>query len=502
MSGREPPPGVARRPEPEEIPPESTEFPLETVGSSHDAPQAIRTKRRRRQHTSESHHAKSQSFYFVDSNSSSKEKRAHVMRHHVQEKRKQRKESTGSIPGDQMQEHTSWQARKDSGYDTDNRRESVAAGADQESSLPIRFSAMPPHSPSLPTQSGAPIPGSSTRKNSCSSHVMAYYHPEDQALVGYWYKTAYWSGENSYLKAQIFQIASEHLITFQAVVMTYCARFKAHLDGQPDSEPAQRHTAQARQYIHDATAGHAPLQDDRLAMALTGMALHEHRFGNKEEAYGYLDHAFRIMRPRTGCNPQHSHRACRAAVAPLFLCGAEEIMRAHNSADYLAAAPLRQTAFTMESPLFPLLSSGPRPSEVPLASRKFILPHSDTQEVSRTAALIYITAALWDFKDCASKAARFLAHLTAVVEQHQLHRHLVCETLVWLLLEQGGDADLRNPERAWWTGELLRTHKQLRPDLQFLFNEILMSFLTLKAPIRGIEVFQHELRTYTGAFGR
>lgn len=51
------------------------------------------------------------------------------MRHHVQEKRKQRKASTGSIPVDQMQEYTSWQARKDSGYDTDNRRESVVAGA-------------------------------------------------------------------------------------------------------------------------------------------------------------------------------------------------------------------------------------------------------------------------------------------------------------------------------------------------------------------------------------
>jgi hypothetical protein len=57
-------------------------------------------------------------FYFVDSNSSSKEKRAHVMRHHVQEKRKQRKFSHGMIQ-EQLNDSLSWSARKDSGYDTD-----------------------------------------------------------------------------------------------------------------------------------------------------------------------------------------------------------------------------------------------------------------------------------------------------------------------------------------------------------------------------------------------
>lgn len=44
--------------------------------------------------------SRNQIFYFVDSNSSSREKRAHVMRHHVQEKRRQRKSSHSRADGD------------------------------------------------------------------------------------------------------------------------------------------------------------------------------------------------------------------------------------------------------------------------------------------------------------------------------------------------------------------------------------------------------------------
>jgi hypothetical protein len=39
----------------------------------------------------------------------------------------------------------------------------------------------------------------------------------------------------------------------------------------------------------------------------------------------------------------------------------------------------------------------------------------------------------------------------------------------------------------------LKTHKQLRPDLQFQFNEILLSLLMLTPPVRGIDAFEEEL---------
>ena len=79
-------------------------------------------------------------FYFVDSNSSSKEKRAHVMRHHVQEKKKQRKMSHGTITTDQIHESASWPARKDSGYEADNKNQvaltrAPEAPVDQDSSV-------------------------------------------------------------------------------------------------------------------------------------------------------------------------------------------------------------------------------------------------------------------------------------------------------------------------------------------------------------------------------
>lgn len=64
-------------------------------------------------------------FYFVDSNSSSKEKRAHVMRHHVQEKRKQRKLSQGAVQTEQVQNPRSLTGRTDFEYDTDSRKEAA-----------------------------------------------------------------------------------------------------------------------------------------------------------------------------------------------------------------------------------------------------------------------------------------------------------------------------------------------------------------------------------------
>ena len=65
-------------------------MPLENV------PQPSKAAKRRRAAESKNKAPKNQHFYFVDQNSSSKEKRAHVMRHHVQEKRKQRKMSRGT----------------------------------------------------------------------------------------------------------------------------------------------------------------------------------------------------------------------------------------------------------------------------------------------------------------------------------------------------------------------------------------------------------------------
>lgn len=303
----------------------------------------------------------------------------------------------------------------------------------------------------------------------------------------------------------------QHPVSFQAVILAYCARWKAQLHGITDSKEVRRHVGQARKNIADATIGALPVPEDQLAMTMAGMALGEERFGNKTDARVYLDQAIRVLRPRSGLNMgvEVFVQYVRYIMSPppgitmhsadwrwlvTFLRGAEELMRKHSSPDYLQSTPQRREAFQMESPLFPLLSSGPRPSQVPHEFRVYVVRDDHIQEVSRSAALIFITAALWDFKDSADKTGRFLDYLRAIVEQHQLDRHPACETLLWLLLEQGCESDLRDPERAWSAGELLITHRLLRPDLQFQFNEILMSFLSLRTPIRGIEVFEQELQ--------
>ncbi|KAJ5397903.1 hypothetical protein N7509_006016 [Penicillium cosmopolitanum] len=473
-------------------------------------------KPRRRRRPADSGPQPKNQFYFVDSSSSSKEKRAHVMRHHVQEKRKQRKLSHESLQPEQIQDALSWQTTKDPEYETDPQMEPAVSGAqgpppDPNSSLRIRFSNVNPAPQSaVSLQLGSPRTMlDASRKDPFSSLPIAH-DPENLELVDYWTtKLTYWSGQNPYVKNQIFRTAMDHPVTFQAVILTYCARWKAQIYGITDSPEVIRHVGQSRKNIDDASRGITQVPPDQLAMALSGMALGEERFGDKSEGRRCLEQALHLMRPRPGFNPSvevflHYVRFImlpqNTEIDPAdlqwlvsFLWGAQSLMQRHSSPDYLAHTPQRRDAFEMQSPLFSLLSSGPRPSQVPQAARMYVVRDAQTQEISRTAALIYITTALRDFKDSASKCGRFIQYLCTTVEHHQLDRQHACETLLWLLLEQGCDPDLQAHERAWSTGELLLTHKQLRPDQQFHFNEILMSFLTLRAPIRGIDIFEKEL---------
>ncbi|KAJ5670504.1 uncharacterized protein N7477_005867 [Penicillium maclennaniae] len=485
----------------------------EIPGPSGDASQNARTKRRRR--AANSDNQKNQMFYFVDSNSSSKEKRAHVMRHHVQEKRKQRKFSHGMVH-ESPNDSKSWLVRKDYDPDTNSGKDISLVGTpgsttDPNTSLPIRFSNVNHNSQMTGSmQVGSPITTLDASRKDPVSSLPTAQTPEDEELVDYWHtKLTYWSGQNPHIKNQIFRTAMQHPLSFQACILLYCARWKAQLLGIPDAPEVQRRVAEARKQIADGLTGSKQVPPDYLALALAGIALSEWRFGSMPEAQAYLEQGARIMRPRTGSNlpietmlhyVRHIMPPISSVVEPsdrhwlvIFLRRADDLMQIHNNPEFLRVTPQRREAFQMESPLFPLLSSGPRPSQVPHASRMYVVRDPQTQEVSRTAALIYITAALWGFKDSVSKTRRFLSYLHSMVEHHQLGRHPACETLLWLLLEQECDPDLQNPERSWSTGELLKTHRRLRPDLQFHFNEILMGFLHLHPPVRGIDVFEQEL---------
>ncbi|PYH97543.1 hypothetical protein BO71DRAFT_126643 [Aspergillus ellipticus CBS 707.79] len=480
----------------------------------------MKVRRRRHLPMPEDPSSKNQIFYFVDSNSSSREKRAHVMRHHVQEKRRQRKSSHPRSDSDKKSNRplrfTPWPQRRPD-LDHHDDYESFApqegpngAHANGNSLTPL---GLPLPSPShsiddFPPPSPVTLLDAS-RKDPFDS-LPAISSRDDLELADYWTnKLTYWSGQNQYIKNLVFRAAMDHPLCFQTVILTYCARWKAQLYDLKDSKETEYHLAKAVEGIEEAKKGISGVDEDHLALALTGMSLHEDRFGDKQVARRYEDQAVQILRARSGAQSTvevFMHYTRYVMMPPpvemgedgkqwlvTFLRAAEVMMMEHSATPFLATVPQRRLAFLMDSPLFPLLSSGPRPSQVPQDARKYVVRNAPTQEVTRTAALIYITAALWDFQESASKTGRFLSHIHGLVKEHKLDRYPACETFVWLLLEEGYPSDLKDPERGWSTGELLKMHKHLRPDLQFQYNEILFSLLTLSPPLRGIDAFEKEL---------
>ena len=91
-----------------------------SAGTTSDSTRTIKSKRRRRPVDSEIR-ANNAPFYFVNSTSSSKEKRAHVMRHHVQEKKRQRKLSHSALLPDHGPQPSSWPSEKEADLDANHQ---------------------------------------------------------------------------------------------------------------------------------------------------------------------------------------------------------------------------------------------------------------------------------------------------------------------------------------------------------------------------------------------
>ncbi|RJE19817.1 hypothetical protein PHISCL_07848 [Aspergillus sclerotialis] len=486
--------------------------------------QVVNPKRQRLSSVSEERPKKNQMFFFVNSkNSSSKEKRAHVMRRHIQEKRKQQQASKSTTRSQRTQLINKFQLPRQEPdpeveyeINASEGRESESSTADSSASygfvditsqsktaLELRSSAN--------SHLASPITILDASRKDPFHSLPIVQSRNELELADYWTsRLSYWSGQNQHLKNQVFRAAMSHPFAFQAAILAYCARWKIQLYGLNDWREFQHHMSEVRKGLKAIQAGSAQIDTDSLTMALSGLALQEERFGSGETAQEYVDQAVQLVRPRTGDKTSaeaYMHYTRYMVIPPksgintegrqwltTFLRGAEELMMEHNTDGYQLAVPRRQAAFQMGSALFPLLSSGPHPSQVPQNSRMFVLQNAPTRDVSRTAALIYITIALRDFRYSLDRTRRFLEYLFAIVKEHRLDQYPACETLVWLLLEETCDADLKDSERAWTTGELLKLTKQLPPGLQFHFDEILMSFLQLMPAIPGIDVFEKELQ--------
>ncbi|KAE8354398.1 hypothetical protein BDV28DRAFT_131056 [Aspergillus coremiiformis] len=489
----------------------------EQQGPPDDAPHhPVRAKRRKPPlPPSEDPSSKNQIFYFVDSNSSSREKRAHVMRHHVQEKRKQLKHAHPRSDAEKRVHHSlrylTWRQGKLllNGDESDaiesqrSARETVPTSS-STTQVGIQVAASP-----SPSHSLSPVTPLDTSRKDLFDMLLCTR--EDYVLLDFWAnRLTYWSGQNKVIKDQVYQAVSTHPLSFQTVVLAYSARWMAHASNLVWTPKVEEHVGRAEKSLAQVENGTTQIDSDSLAMAWTGMAIQEERFGNKQYARGYVDRAVQILRPsaRSNCVAQALLHYVRFMMMPLhsavpedgqqwlvtFLRGAESLMLEHNTNAFLSSVPQRHAAFQMDGPLFPLLSSGPHPSQVPADSRIYIITRqAHTQEITRTAALIYITKTLWDFKGSASKTGRFLDYLRTLVREHELDRYPACESFVWMLLLERYDADLQESERSWFTGELLEIHKQLRPDLQFQFSEILFNLLMLNPPLQEIDRFEKEL---------
>lgn len=339
----------------------------------------------------------------------------------------------------------------------------------------------------------------------------------EEQLVELWTsRLTYWSGQNEHMKKRIFQGAMRHRATFEAVVLGYCARWEYHLSPGSDDSQVRHYESRVQQALLSERGPDGPVfDDDTLSMIFTGLALQEARFGDKEKGCKYARQAQQLQLNRQSHSvdmvgrpfllyvlgimdpPSLTVGPDEAARLIDYLRMASQAMKEDTDKKYLAGVPQRTTAFQFDSPLFQLLSSGPRPTQVPINCHYYVVnKERPTMEWARTAALIYIVLALCEFRGQQSKVARFLDHLHRLLVDYGLDRNPACESFMYFLLEETFDADLRHPSRAWRTSDLLDIHKRLPFEIQFRFNEMLLSYLMLNPPVTTVDAFGRDLHAF------
>jgi hypothetical protein len=317
------------------------------------------------------------------------------------------------------------------------------------------------------------------------------------------------------MKEKAFRAAMRHRTSFEALILGYCARWKPHLDGKPNDAMIQYYDLQVQFALSNmGRHGANDFDDDSLSLSFTGLMLQEERFGDKHKAQQYAQKAknvqlYRKSQPMdTTCRSLLFFILCimnppcqsisideKLQLVDLLRMG-DRFMTEHATQEYLRDVPRREDTFHFKSPIYQLLSSGPRPSQVPLESRSYVVnKNTPTMEWSRTAALMYIVLALYSYRGSKDKTARFLDHLHYLISKHDLDRNPACESFIFFLVEESYDADMRQPDRAWQTNELLNVHKKLPPDMQFRFNETLLNFLMLVPPVVPVDDFEEKLNT-------
>ncbi|KAI1910332.1 hypothetical protein LOZ12_004691 [Ophidiomyces ophidiicola] len=435
-------------------------------------------------------------FFFVNEESSSKGKRAHVMKHHIQEKKKERRKLLAQAtagPGGRETRGLHW-TRKVEPSQGAAARVSSSSKKDSVARSKLRRDADDFRIPDLITCSLCRHLNLSPNRSDPFDTLPLSLTDESQQLVDCWTKKlSYWSGQNVHMKIAAFQQAMLHPMTFHVMILTYCARLRARVLGV-------RNTPQSFQYI--ATAERALSRyiektnnpyDENVIMAFSALSLQEERYGDKVKAAEHLHQAMLRLRPRTGMyffQDVFVHYV-RYTMGPREVIGSPEdvhrLMSFLRSAEFAAKychpvtpSDLRMSAFQFGSTFHMLLSSGPRPSHVPDEERRWVVKYGSIHDLCRISSLIYITLSLMHYRNSPHMCNRFLQNALTKVNSHRLDHWPSTETLVWMLLEDPFDADLKDPHRAWIVGDLMESVQKLPQELNFQFSELLLRFLMMR----------------------
>ncbi|KAF3483080.1 uncharacterized protein GIQ15_02404 [Arthroderma uncinatum] len=362
--------------------------------------------------------------------------------------------------------------------------------------------------------------------------------PEAQKLADIWTtKLAYWSGQNPHLKTSVFQSAMRDMATFHVVILTYGARFEACASGNKErgTETSRAYVAAAQKLLEDELHEEKRMEGDndwddggKIVMALASLSVQEDRFGITDRGKPYLEEALDRLRkgPRKGARRRRQRdwgtedtytHYIRLTLAPgggialtpadgerlvAFVHDAEAIRTSLSSLSSPSSSSSKKRgggsyldAFRFHSPLHLLLAAGPIPTHVPPHERRWVIQSTSVGHQCRTAALIYIVAALLDLND-EDRRTRFMDGLMGKVVRHRLDREPSTETLLWVLLEDDWEKDLRNSHRTWFVGDLMTATKGMGESLQFLFGEVLLrSLMGREADLEiSAERFEREAR--------
>ncbi|KLJ06516.1 hypothetical protein EMPG_10084 [Blastomyces silverae] len=449
-------------------------------------------------------------FFFVDESSSSKGKRSHVMKQYIQSRRKEKNAALlGRTSHQQARQprYLAWRKRTDENASGERSCDPNNPNP-QAPSLSKKTATRRIHAGAFTTEqyqeSWNPTGSLSSQTTIAANRTDPFetlpwsYNDEDRHLMDCWvWNLSSWSGQNHFMKKSVFREAMQHPMTFHVCVLTYSARYLASV------HRIKNNLLQCSSYISTAEnmlatyLKKAQRQGDGIStMALTALSVQEARYGNRQKSRQYLDNAVQSLRSQDGkrlAGDTYTHYGRltmfrqdlpfsmkHASQLLSFLHSAEALAFSHSTPAFLSIAPQRKAAFEYMTPLHIALSGGPHPSQVPEKDRVWVLKY-ELSALCRVSALVYLNKALWDQRNSPETCVRYLNNIMVNVREH-LEPNFPIESFLWLLLQDICDFDLRNPDRAWFVGDIMETFKQIPQPLQFQFTELLLSFLMLKPP--------------------